>query len=156
MFNIKKIEQKFPEEVPKKYQRKYTYTNVNNDFTNFDVNISEREVETLNMEKFKTIEKDDNNKRVKKNLVKKNSFVPKKKYNKNNIYYLINDNNSITTNYSDYKGIKKVTFSTVEIIRITKYKKFNSQNNFSNDNIQKNIIEVKNSKNNEDYFCCIF
>ena len=158
MFTMKKIEQKFMEQSPEKYQRKFTYSNDNKDFTNFDINISETENETLNIDKIKPIEKDNiNNKNIKKNLTKKNSFVPKKKYNKNKIYYLINDNNSTTTNCSDFKGIKKVTFSTVEIIRINKYKKFNLQNNFSNDNIQKNIIEVKNSKkNDDDYFCCIF
>ena len=155
MFNIKKIEQKFPKEDPKKIQRKFTYTNNNNDFTNFDFNISEREAESPNLEKLKTV-KNDNNKTIKENLIKKNSFGVKKKYNKKNKYYLLSDNNSITTNYSDFKGIKKVTFSTVEIIRIAKYKKFNAKNNFSNDNIQKNIIEVKNNKNNDDYFCCIF
>ena len=155
MFNIKKIEQKFPKEDPKKIQRKFTYINNNNDFTNFDFNISEKEAESPNLEKLKTV-KNDSNKMIKENLIKKNSFGVKKKYNKNNKYYLLSDNNSITTNYSDFKGIKKVTFSTVEIIRIAKYKKFNAKNNFSNDNIQKNIIEVKNNKNNDEYFCYIF
>ena len=86
---MKKIEQKFMEQFPDKYQRKFTYSNDNKDFTNFDINISETEDETLNIDKIKPIEKDNiNNKNIKKNLTKKNSFVPKKKYNKNMYQYI--------------------------------------------------------------------
>ena len=84
--------------------------------------------------------------------------MKKIKPKKNRIYKykLFNDSNSTTTNCSDCKGIKKVTFSTVEIIRVAKYKKYNARNNFSIENIKKNIEEVKNSKKKDDIPCSIF
>ena len=108
------------------YNKKENYIN-NNLFINLDINISESDI-SLNLNKYKTIKN--------KNIF--NSNIPtrpislqsspmklKSKYNKNNIYKLSNETNSTTTNYSDLNlnGIKKVTFSTVEIIRIKKYKK---------------------------------
>ena len=51
---------------------------------------------------------------------------------------------------------KKVTFSTVEIIRVEKYKKQNLINNISKTLIQKNMDEVKNNSNNEQLNCFIF
>ena len=149
-FNLKKIEPKFPKTNAKDMQRKMTYSDMNDDaFIKMDVNISETEIESLNLSKFKTIEN---------NKLTKNDFVKKIKPKKNRIYKykLFNDSNSTTTNCSDFKGIKKVTFSTVEIIRVAKYKKYNARNNFSIENIKKNIEEVKNSKKKDDIPCSIF
>lgn len=154
MFNLKKIEPKFPKLNFDQIKRKNTYSSINKEaFINLDINISEREVDSVNLEKFKTIEKE----KIKNDLIKKvpTKIKPKQRKN-NNKYKLFNDNYSATTNCSDFKGIKKVTFSTVEIIRVAKYKKYNACNNFSNANIQKNINEVKNSKIKDDIPCMIF
>ena len=154
MFNLKKIEPKFSNMNSNQIQRKFTYSDINNEaFVNMDINISETEVESLDLSKFKTIE---NNKLIKNDFVKKIPEKMKQKKNKTYKYKLFNDNYSTTTNCSDYKGIKKVTFSTVEIIRVAKYKKYNASNNFSNENIKKNILEVKNSKIKDDLPCSIF
>ena len=154
MFNLKKIEPKFSNMNSNQIQRKFTYSDNNNEaFVNMDINISETEVESLDLSKFKTIE---NNKLIKNDFVKKIPEKMKQKKNKTYKYKLFNDNYSTTTNCSDYKGIKKVTFSTVEIIRVAKYKKYNASNNFSNENIKKNILEVKNSKIKDDLPCSIF
>ena len=154
MFNLKKIEPKFPRLNFDQIKRKNTYSSINKEaFINMDINISERESDSLNIDKFKTMEKD----KIKNGLTKKVPLKMKPRQKKNNNKYkLFSDNNSITTNCSDFKGIKKVTFSTVEIIRVAKYKKFNACNNFSNANIQKNINEVKNSKIKDDIPCMIF
>ena len=139
MINLKKIEQKFPE--TKEIKSKSAFINTRCSI-NLDFNISETDSNVYS----KTIEKSD--------------FISpkKKKYSRGNTYKLFKDNNSVTTNYSEDKSIKKVTFSTVEIIRIKKYKKFNAKNNFSEFDIQKNIVEVKNEKKKENEldFCSIF
>ena len=154
MFNLKKIEPKFPKLNHNKIQRKNTYTNnKKDDFIHLDINISEAEAETLNLEQFKTIE---NYKINKNDLLKKSPAKFKPKYKNYNKYKLFNDSISTTTNCSDWKGIKKVTFSTVEIIRVAKYKKYNFYNNFSRADIEKNIKEVKNNKNKESISCLIF
>ena len=155
MFNLKKIEPKFIKLNPEQFQRKMSYiNNNNNEFCNFDINISETEVEAVDFEKYGII---DDNKIMKENLIKKNPVGLKQKFNnKTNKYKIINENYSITTNCSDFKGIKKVTFSTVEIIRVAKYKKYNAKNNFSKLNIQKNILEVKANKNKDESLCNIF
>ena len=64
---------------------------------------------------------------------------------------------SITTSssYND-KTVKKVTFSTVEIIRVEKYKKYNAMNNYSKAYIQKNMENVKNNNINDESTCFIF
>ena len=64
---------------------------------------------------------------------------------------------SITTSssYND-KTVKKVTFSTVEIIRVEKYKKYNAMNNYSKAYIQKNMEDVKNNNINDESTCFIF
>ena len=155
MFNLKKIEPKFIKLNPGQFHRKMSYiNNINNEFCNFDINISETEVEAVDFEKYGII---DDNKIMKENLMKKNPVGLKPKLNnKTNKYKIINENYSITTNCSDFKGIKKVTFSTVEIIRVAKYKKYNAKNNFSKLNIQKNILEVKANKNKDESSCNIF
>ena len=154
MFNLKKIEPKFPQLDLDKIGRQMSYLNTNKDaFIDLDLNISETEVDSFDLEKFQAIK---NEKKIKNDLLKKNSIkMPKQKKN-NNKYLIFNDSISTTTNCSDYKGIKKVTFSTVEIIRVAKYKKYNASNNFSNANIQKNINEVKNRKIKYDTPCSIF
>ena len=155
MFNLKKIEPKFSQLNLNQLQRKMSSITINNnEFRDFDIDISETEVETFNYEKYRTI---DDKKIIKENLMKKNPVGLKQRLNnKNTKYKIINDNYSITTNCTDFKGIKKVTFSTVEIIRVAKYKKYNAKNNFSKLNIQKNIIEVKASKNRNESSCNIF
>jgi len=100
-------------------------------------------------------------------LKKKNSFIErpiitipfsninlnKKKFIKKKSY---NDTNSITTtsSYGKEKAMKKVTFSTVEIIRVEKYKKYNAMNNFSKKLIDKNMEEFK--KTDSKISCLIF
>ena len=61
---------------------------------------------------------------------------------------------SITTNTSEGEKMKKVTFSTVEIIRVEKYKKYNARCNFSKHQIEKNMEEMKLNKN--EFNCNIF
>ena len=155
MFNLKKIEPKFSQLNSNKLQRKMSSIEINNnDFCDFDIDISETDNETLDYEKYRTIE---DNKIIKDNLIKKNPVGLKQRLNnKNNKYKIINDNYSTTTNCSDFKGIKKVTFSTIEIIRVAKYKKYNAKNNFSQLNIQKNILEIKANKNRNESSCNIF
>ena len=152
MFNLKKIEPKFQNNNLDKIQRQFTYTNNKHDeFINFDVNISEEDFDILEPEKYKTI---NNEKLIKNDLLRIIPIKCKKKPQKNMKYKLFNDNNSTTTNCSDIKAIKKVTFSTVEIIRVAKYKKYNASNNFSKANIEKNIIEVKNEKKQQEFIPC--
>ena len=63
--------------------------------------------------------------------------------------------NSITRSNSYLeKSVKKVTFSTVEIIRVENYKKYNASNTFPKHLIEKNIEEMK--KTEEDSVCSIF
>ena len=63
--------------------------------------------------------------------------------------------NSITTNCSyGEKGVKKITFSTVEIIRVENYKKYNASSNYSKNLIKKNMEEMKGNENNS--ACLIF
>lgn len=102
---------------------------------------------------------------IKKNLfldnsVNKNPFGSKnefklKKIKTFNIPVILHTN-SITTNTSfGEKPMKKVTFSTVEIIRVEKYKKYNALCNFSKNQIKKNMDEVKQNEN-ESSNCFIF
>ena len=152
MFNLKKLEPKFSNtNNNNNIQRKMTMREDNNYFVNFDINISESE----SYEKYRTVE--NYSKSIKKDLKKKYKIKLKQKNNKNIKYKLFNDDNySITTNFSENKKIKKVTFSTVEIIRVIKYKNFNAKNNFSQINIQKNINDMKNFKKKDENICSIF
>ncbi len=52
---------------------------------------------------------------------------------KNKIYLKSEDNNSTTSKSSINDKIKKVTFSTVEIIRIKNYKNYNKLNSYKSD-----------------------
>ena len=152
MFNLKKLEPKFSNtNNNNNIQRKMSMKEDNNYFINFDINISESE----SYEKYRTVE--NCSKSIKKDLKKKYHIKLKQKNNKNIKYKLFNDDNySITTNFSENKKIKKVTFSTVEIIRVIKYKNFNAKNNFSQINIQKNINDMKNFKKKDENICSIF
>ena len=100
-------------------------------------------------------------------IKKKNSFIerpiktiPFSNINLNNKKFIkkksYNDTNSITTttSYRGEKAMKKVTFSTVEIIRVEKYKKYNAMNNFSKRLIDKNMEEFK--QNDSKISCSIF
>jgi len=60
---------------------------------------------------------------------------------------------STSTSYAE-KGVKKVTFSTIEIIRIDNYKKYNEACNFSKDQIKKTIKELKHNKSGK--MCIVF
>ena len=137
MFNIKKIEPKFANSETIK--RKPSLM-VPNSLTFLDFDISESNVYS------ETLEKTD--------------FIPIKKTKmfRSNTYKLFNDNISETTKCSEDKSIKKVTFSTVEIIRIKKFKKYNARNNFPLAEIQKNLNDVKKEKKykNEASLCIIF
>ena len=135
--------------------RKKTFQNQNYIDLDFDLDkdISEMNV---NIKQYQTIKK--------KNLFLENRTPVKTELKLKNKLYRINttksknyDCYSITTNssYND-KNVKKVTFSTVEIIRVEKYKKYNAKNNFSKIAIQKNMEEVKNNQNNDESKCFIF
>ena len=157
MFNHKILEPKIKKN--NFYQKKETNLN-NNLFINLDINISEFNDSniSLNLNKHSTIK--NKNIFTDKNIIKlkKRAVKLKTKYIKTNTYKLFNDTNSTTTNTSDFnfKGIKKVTFSTVEIIRVEKYKKINAKNNFPKIKIEHNIEELKNNKSKEESSCFIF
>ena len=130
----------------------------NQSFEDLDENISEIDI---NIKQYKTIKKKKSllgEKSPIKNQIKPKTLLYRLNTTKNNRHNIKNyDVYSITTNNSDKdKCVKKVTFSTVEIIRVEKYKKENSINNFSKTLIQKNMDEVKNNSNNEQLNCFIF
>ena len=111
-------------------------------------------------------------KKIKKypSIIKKNTFMdhklkfknPFKSRNKLQLKKIktfnipiLNHCNSITTNTSVGEKMKKVTFSTVEIIRVEKYKKYNAICTFSKNQIMKNMEEAKHNQN-ESNACSIF
>ena len=145
----------------RKYERKLTKTSgitrqktfENHDFIDFDEDTFEM---NGNIKKYETIKKKnlflDSKKPIKQTLKLKNKINRINTINSKNF-----DCYSITTSssYND-KAVKKVTFSTVEIIRVEKYKKYNAKNNFSKINIQKNMEEFKNNNTTDDSSCLIF
>jgi len=148
MHKVRTIDDKFKRDNNKikPLNRKKTYDPKN--IINFDTDISEMDTHIKN---YPTIKK-------------KNSFIERpirtiphinlnnKKFIKKKSY---NDTNSITTTTSyGEKAMKKVTFSTVEIIRVEKYKKYNAMNNFSKSLIDKNMEEYK--QNESKLSCLIF
>ena len=142
MNNLKQLE--FRKSNLTKLKRNKTFDNKL--FIDFDTDISEMDI---NIKKYETIKK--------KNLFLENephtNAKIKNKLIRNYTYKTKDECNSITTDSSSYnkkERIKKVTFSTVEIIRVEKYKKYNAINNFSKINIEKNMKEVKNNINNND------
>jgi len=140
MNNLKKIELK----KPKLENLKRNKTFDNKLFINFDTDISEMDV---NIKKYETIKKKNLFLDTEPNIKNKNRII------RNYTYKTKDECNSITTDSSSShkkERIKKVTFSTVEIIRVEKYKKYNAINNFSKANIEKNMAEVNNSIFNRD------
>ena len=81
---------------------------------------------------------------VNRDILNKTTKIDKYRFNMK-----IEDNISTTTKDSNYDKIKKVTFSTVEIIRVENYKKYNKLNY---------IKKVENENINESYYkiCSIF
>ena len=66
-------------------------------------------------------------------------------------FFLKNDDNNSTTSQSSMNDkIKKVTFSTVEIIRVKNYKRYNKINT------AKKNEEEENNKSNPYYGCVLF
>ena len=138
MNNLKKIELKKQKLVNLKRNKTFD----NKLFIDLDTDISEMDV---NIKKYETIKK--------KNLFLDTEPKLKNRLIRNNTYKTKEECNSITTDSSSSnkkERIKKVTFSTVEIIRVEKYKKYNAINNFSKTNIEKNMEEVKNNIYNKD------
>ena len=129
--------------------RKKTYDPKN--IINLDTDISEMDIHIKNYPTLK-----------KKNLFIERPIktIPFSNINLNNKKFIkkksYNDANSITTtsSYGKEKSMKKVTFSTVEIIRVEKYKKYNAMNNFSKRLIDKNMEEFK--QNDSKMICLIF
>ena len=144
MNNLKKIELKKQKLVNLKRNKTFD----NKLFINLDTDISEMDV---NIKKYETIKK--------KNLFLDTEPKLKNRLIRNNTYKTKEECNSITTDSSSSnkkERIKKVTFSTVEIIRVEKYKKYNAINNFSKTNIEKNMEEVKYSiYNKENKLSCL-
>ena len=111
-------------------------------------------------------EKDENSNKIQTISTKKFNFdMPKKIKAFINTIKLKNETNtnispfkhcnSITrsNSYSE-KPVKKVTFSTVKIIRVENYKKYNASSTFPKHLIEKNIEEMKH--NEEESVCLIF
>ena len=127
----------------------------NQTFIDLDKDISEMNV---NIKQYKSITNKnlflEDKKRLKQSLKVNNKIdrISTIKNKKKNF-----DCYSITTSssYND-KTVKKVTFSTVEIIRVEKYKKYNAMNNYSKAYIQKNMEDVKNNNINDESTCFIF
>ena len=132
----------------KSLARKKTYDckniiKLDDDISEMDVNIKEIPIiKTKNLFlQNPTSKKRYNNSII--NLKNKNSFD----------ILSLNHSNSITTNTScGEKTVKKVTFSTVEIIRVEKYKKYNISSNYSKNLIKKNMEEIKENDNEQKCF----
>ena len=129
--------------------RKKTYDPKN--IINLDTDISEMDIHIKNYPTLK--KKNSFIERPIKTIPFSNINLNNKKFIKKKSY---NDANSITTtsSYGKEKSMKKVTFSTVEIIRVEKYKKYNAMNNFSKRLIDKNMEEFK--QNDSKISCSIF
>ena len=72
--------------------------------------------------------------------------------NKHKVKLKRTDSNSTTSINTNTDKIKRVTFSTVEIIRIKNFKRFNKLNSYTN-------AEIKYEKNNNNYLmdnCNVF
>ena len=152
MINVGKLEHK-PTKTSSIARQK---TFDNQSFLYLDKDISEMDV---NIKRYETIKKKNSflgeKSPIKKETKLKNKIYRINTYNNKNIK--INDCYSITTSSSNNdKNVKKVTFSTVEIIRVEKYKKYNALNNYSKIDIEKNIEEVKNNPNDDETTCFVF
>ena len=151
MHKVKTIVEKSKKDNNKINQlnRKKTYDPKN--IINLDTDISEMDIHIKNYPTLK--KKNSFIERPIKTIPFSNINLNNKKFIKKKSY---NDANSITTttSYGGEKAMKKVTFSTVEIIRIEKYKKYNAMNNFSKRLIDKNMEEFK--QNDSKISCSIF
>ena len=151
MHKVKTIVEKSKKDNNKINQlnRKKTYDPKN--IINLDTDISEMDIHIKNYPTLK--KKNSFIERPIKTIPFSNINLNNKKFIKKKSY---NDANSITTtsSYGKEKSMKKVTFSTVEIIRVEKYKKYNAMNNFSKRLIDKNMEEFK--QNDSKISCSIF
>ena len=151
MHKVKTIVEKSKKDNNKINQlnRKKTYDPKN--IINLDTDISEMDIHIKNYPTLK--KKNSFIERPIKTIPFSNINLNNKKFIKKKSY---NDANSITTtsSYGKEKSMKKVTFSTVEIIRVEKYKKYNAMNNFSKRLIDKNMEEFK--QNDSKMICLIF
>ena len=132
------------------YQRKKTYDYKN--IINFDNDISEMDT---NIKKIPSIK---NKNLFMENFFKKKPFIVPNKFKSIKTINMstVKHCNSITTSTScAEKVVKKVTFSTVEIIRVENYKKYNAIYNFPKAQIKKNMEEFKKD-NESDSICLIF
>ena len=129
-------------------QRTYDYKNI----IHLDKDISEMK---LKIKKIPSIKKKN---LFMENFFKKKPFIIPNKFKsiKTNDKSTIKHSNSITSSTScPEKVVKKVTFSTVEIIRVENYKKYNVISNFSKMQIQKNMEEYQNN-NVIESMCCVY
>ena len=148
MFRTKTLDGKLKKPNLSGYVRKKTYDYRN--IINFDEDISELDI---NIKEIPTFKKKSFNFNGSKNVRAFNNIIKLKNINK----LKLNHCNSITTTTSyREKSVKKVTFSTVEIIRVEKYKKYNANSNFSKNLIKKNMEEVKQQNDNNESTCSIF
>ena len=149
MHKTKTFDEKNKKQNERKYVRKKTYDCRN--ILDLDKDTSEMNV---NINKIPTFTKKVFLFNSSKNLRTFNNTIKLKNKNSFNIS-LLKHCNSITTNTSSgEKAVKKVTFSTVEIIRVEKYKKYNALSNFSKSQIQKNMEDFK--QNDNESVCLIF
>ena len=151
MHKTKTFDEKNKKQNERKYVRKKTYDCRN--ILDLDKDTSEMNV---NINKIPTFTKKNFLFNSSKNLRTFNNTIKLKNKNKNSFNIsLLKHCNSITTNTSSgEKAVKKVTFSTVEIIRVEKYKKYNALSNFSKSQIQKNMEDLK--QNDNESACLIF
>ena len=148
MFKTKTFDEKSKKPNLSGYVRKKTFDYRN--IINFDEDISEMDI---NIKEIPTFKKKSFNFDSSKNTRTFNNIIKLKNFNKSKL----NHCNSITTTTSyREKSVKKVTFSTVEIIRVEKYKKYNANSNFSKNLIKKNMEEVKQQNDNNESTCSIF
>ena len=128
------------------HKKKFNYKNI----IKLDEDISEMDVNVKKIPIIKT--KNLFSENPKTNKPYNNNIINLKSKNSFNLSSL-NHCNSITTNTScGEKTIKKVTFSTVEIIRVEKYKKYNLASNYSKKLIKKNMEEIKGNDNEQKCF----
>ena len=149
MHKTKTFNEKNKNQNQSRYVRKKTYDCKN--IIDLDKDTSEMNV---NINKIPTFAKKvfvfDSSKKIRTF----NNTIKLKNKNSYNIS-LFKHCNSITTNTScGEKAVKKVTFSTVEIIRVEKYKKYNAISNCSKIQIKKNMEDLKQNENES--ACLIF
>ena len=152
MHKLKTIDNKLKKKKTNGYVRKKTFDCRN--IINLDEDISDMDTKIKNYPSI-----------VKKNLFLENSINTKRANNRSIVKLkkiktfnipILKHCNSLTTNTSyGEKSMKKVTFSTVEIIRVEKYKKYNALCNFSKNQIKKNLEDVKQN-DTESNSCFIF